>query len=222
MTETEWRTCVDLEPMLEFLHGRASERKHRLFACGCSRQVWRWVSRKECQRAVEISEEYADGRASAKELRAAARKAAEAVSDLTLEAWNAMRMKKYAARDACATAELSAREHLDLLQVAAKVRATVASTDARPKCPCSLLRDLFGPTLFRSLQTDPSWFAWNGGIVTIITQAIYNDRRFGDLPILADALADAGCTNEHILNHCRERCEHFRGCWVIDLLLGMT
>ena len=40
------------------------------------------------------------------------------------------------------------------------------------------------------------------------------------MPILADALEDAGCTNQDILNHCRGGGEHVRGCWVVDLLLG--
>ena len=43
---------------------------------------------------------------------------------------------------------------------------------------------------------------------------------FHDLPILADALEDAGCTDGAILSHCRSGLEHVRGCWVIDLLLG--
>jgi hypothetical protein len=53
-----------------------------------------------------------------------------------------------------------------------------------------------------------------------MAQAIYNDRRFSDLPILADALEEAGCTDPDILTHCRGPGPHVRGCWVIDLLLG--
>jgi hypothetical protein len=53
-----------------------------------------------------------------------------------------------------------------------------------------------------------------------ITQGIYNDRAFDRLPILADALEDAGCDNADILNHCRQPGEHVRGCWVVDLILG--
>ena len=51
-------------------------------------------------------------------------------------------------------------------------------------------------------------------------QAIYDDRDFDRLPILADALEEAGCTNADILAHCRQPGEHVRGCWVVDLLLG--
>jgi hypothetical protein len=51
-------------------------------------------------------------------------------------------------------------------------------------------------------------------------QGIYNGRAFDDLPVLADALEDAGCTDRDILEHCRSGGEHVLGCWVVDLLLG--
>ena len=53
-----------------------------------------------------------------------------------------------------------------------------------------------------------------------IAQAIYDDRAFDRMPILADALEDAGCTDRAILDHCRSEGPHVRGCWVVDLLLG--
>ena len=82
-----------------------------------------------------------------------------------------------------------------------------------------LLRDVFGNP-FRWTLLDPSWLAWNDGTVHKIAQAIYDERAFDRLPILADALEDAGCDDADILRHCREPGEHVRGCWVIDLLLG--
>jgi hypothetical protein len=48
---------------------------------------------------------------------------------------------------------------------------------------------------------------------------MYESRDFGPMPILADALQDAGCENEDILAHCREPGPHVRGCWAIDLVL---
>jgi hypothetical protein len=51
-----------------------------------------------------------------------------------------------------------------------------------------------------------------------IAQAIYQERRFQDLPILADSLDEAGCADVDILDHCRSEGEHVRGCWVVDLL----
>jgi hypothetical protein len=85
----------------------------------------------------------------------------------------------------------------------------------------ALLRDLFGNP-FRPASIDPSWLTWNGGTVPRMAKAIYNDRRFGDLPILADALEEAGCTDAGILTHCRSEGPHVRGCWVVDLILGKS
>jgi hypothetical protein len=55
-----------------------------------------------------------------------------------------------------------------------------------------------------------------------MAQAIYDERRFGDLPILADALEDAGCNDARILSHCRDEQEHVRGCWVLDLVRSVS
>jgi hypothetical protein len=50
---------------------------------------------------------------------------------------------------------------------------------------------------------------------------MYESRDFGAMPILADALQDAGCTSDDILKHCRDaHATHVRGCWVVDLVLG--
>jgi hypothetical protein len=80
------------------------------------------------------------------------------------------------------------------------------------------VRDVFGNP-FRSVNIDSSWLTSD---VRILAEGIYQDRAFDRMPILADALQDAGCDNEDILNHCRQTGEHVRGCWVVDLLLGKT
>jgi type VI secretion system protein ImpC len=76
-------------------------------------------------------------------------------------------------------------------------------------------------TAFRPAPIDRAWLRWNGGTVAGLARAIREGRRFGDLPILADALEDAGCADERILGHCREASAgHERGCWVLDALLA--
>ena len=82
-----------------------------------------------------------------------------------------------------------------------------------------LVRDIFGNP-FRRVKVDPAWLRWNNGTVPTIAQGVFDDRAFDRLPILADALADAGCNNEDILAHCRSANPHTHGCWVVDLLLG--
>jgi hypothetical protein len=89
------------------------------------------------------------------------------------------------------------------------------------QCQCTLLRCIFGNP-FRPSCIDPACLAWHDGTVRRIAEAIYDDHAFGQLPILADALEEAGCTEADVLNHCRQPGEHARGCWVVDLLLGKT
>jgi hypothetical protein len=84
-----------------------------------------------------------------------------------------------------------------------------------------LLRDIVGNP-FRSVHIDPAWLTWHHSVVFHMARSIYVDKRFGELPILADALEDAGCTSTDILTHCRSGTEHVRGCWVVDALLGAS
>jgi hypothetical protein len=89
-----------------------------------------------------------------------------------------------------------------------------------------LLHDLFGNP-FRPAALDPSWLTWHSGTIPQLAQAIYEDRHLPDghldphrLAVLADALEDAGCSDQDILGHLRGPGPHTRGCWAVDLLLG--
>ena len=70
------------------------------------------------------------------------------------------------------------------------------------------------------MKIDPLWLAWNDGTLRRLARSIYDDRAWEQLPILADALEDAGCTCETILEHRRAKQPHYRGCWVVDAVLG--
>jgi hypothetical protein len=85
---------------------------------------------------------------------------------------------------------------------------------------CGLLRCLFGNPFRPPSAPDPAWLRWNGGTVTGIAQALYDGRAFERMPVLGDALEDAGCGDAGVLGHCRGPGPHARGCWVVDLLLG--
>jgi serine/threonine protein kinase len=74
----------------------------------------------------------------------------------------------------------------------------------------------------RRAGPDPAWLRWNDGCVTKLARTIDEEGRFEDLPVLADALEDAGCADDALLSHCRSPAHHVRGCWVINLLLGVT
>ena len=80
----------------------------------------------------------------------------------------------------------------------------------------NIFRDIFGNP-FRPVVAVPAWYTPKA---QSIASAIYEDRAFDRLPILADALEEAGCTDADVLLHCRQPAEHVRGCWVVDLVLG--
>lgn len=92
----------------------------------------------------------------------------------------------------------------------------VQSARKERSAQAGLLREIFG-TPFRPVMLD---LRWQTSTVVDLAHAIYDQRAFDRMPILADALMDAGCGCEPILQHCRQDGEHVRGCWVVDLLTG--
>jgi anti-anti-sigma factor len=66
---------------------------------------------------------------------------------------------------------------------------------------------------------EPVWLAWNDGLIPRLARGVRDRRAFKDMPILGDALEEAGCTNADILTHCREPGEHVRDCWILAALL---
>jgi hypothetical protein len=85
-----------------------------------------------------------------------------------------------------------------------------------PLCQIALLRDIFDNP-FRPVAFLPEWCT---STTVSIARQMYDAREFCAMPILADALQDAGCNDQNILNHCRDTTvPHVRGCWVVDLVL---
>jgi hypothetical protein len=82
----------------------------------------------------------------------------------------------------------------------------------------ALFRDIFGNP-FRPVAFDPSW---RTEAVVALARGMYESRDFAPMPVLADALEDAGCADADILAHCRGDGPHVRGCWVVDLVLGKS
>jgi hypothetical protein len=219
--------------MLEFLRtsGKASDRKFQLFLVACHRQFLDRTSYEEHRQAVLVGQRNADGLATQQERH----RVAEAVFWLKVEAVAARDFDLAALhRDYEAVVRekvASARVHLPAAAIEGVPRSSRWDTLRQGSTPAEqadILRDLFGPFLFRPVVIDPSWCHWNDGTVMRIAQAIYEDRYRpegtldqGRLSVLADALLDAGCDNEEIIAHCRQQGSvHVRGCWLIDLLLN--
>jgi hypothetical protein len=90
---------------------------------------------------------------------------------------------------------------------------------ARPLHDVHLLREVFGNP-FRYVLFDPNW---RSDTAVSLARTMYDSREFSAMPILADALQDAGCDSDEMLNHCRhaDPSSHVRGCWVVDRVLDL-
>jgi hypothetical protein len=207
MTEAEWLEGADPQKMVHFLHGKVSDRKLRLFACAWCRCVSHSLTEEPFRNAVEVAERFTDGLASKKELAAAKKVSGAALERNGLAgvsgpaycglgcAWSTTRMP---------------------VMSAALYPTWVFKEDADREQQASILRDLAGNP-FRPVTVDPSWLT---PAVVNLAQTIYEERAFDRLPILADTLEGAGCTNAEVLAHCRGRGPHVRGCWALDVLVG--
>lgn len=225
MVESEWVACRDPESMLRHLGCKAGERKRRLFACACCRRAWHLLADPRVRHAVETAERYADKKASESELEDANDWAEVAYRFCTAKtgsqaATHAVVSSTAGGLDASFTAVLAAQGIVNPKDTGELSTSEQASLDAERADQTSLLRDIVGNP-FHSVAIELSWLAWRHGTVAKLAKVIYDKRAFDRLPFLAEALVDAGCTNEAILAHCRSGGEHVRGCWAVDLLLGM-
>lgn len=221
MTEAKWLTCNDPQPMLVFLRGKASKRKLRLFEVACCRRIWHLLTDERSRRLVEVAEQYADGHPIPPGPLESA--AMEAVCRFSTESalFAAARAAVKTIWDHSPDSPYPNSSHPPMVRDALAIAGNAAeAVPSEPPVQAALLRDVFGNP-FRPKPILPSvWLAWNDSTIPKLAQTIYDDRAFDRLPILADALEEAGCTNADMLDHCRQPGEHVRGCWVIDLILG--
>jgi hypothetical protein len=213
VTEGEWLACTDPQPMLGFLfhHPGYSERKMRLFAVACYWQVaeFHW-DEPLFEAEIEAIELYADGLVGEDALVAVSlAHLRELFPDEEEPALHFVRSEGDYAVWIADWAAQRTRYAGDRSWPAGAAEAEQAG----------LLRDLFGNP-FRPVAVGPSWLAWGDGTVVKLAQGIYDGRAFDRLPVLADALEEAGCDQADLLAHLRGPGPHVRGCWAVDLVLG--
>ncbi len=205
MTEAEWRSCGDPGPMLEFLRGRAADRKLRLFAVACCRRTFPLLTDESSRAAVDRAEQFADRAASYGELYRAARRASEVPQDPSYPV-------------APPHSAVHASEHA---RVAAQLVAAAPDNDL-----FTLTGHIVGYSAIAAsgLAGDADRGNWHGEMTSRMAsenqaQAALVRDVFG-MPILGDALLDAGCDDDEVVAHCRAGVGHVRGCWIVDLCLG--
>jgi hypothetical protein len=211
VTEAEWLTCTDPTPMLEFLRGKSSDRKSRLLRVGAARSIWAELTDKRYRAAVEVAERYADGLATDDELD---------IHKKELYGLFGPRGEFRQVRPDSTTAMLLfvALACVSSPRVMHHVYGGSWMTAMRytRNRLSPIIRDQFGNP-FRPVTADPNWLT---STAVTLARTAYEDRAFDRLPILADALEEAGCDDAGVLNHLRGDGPHVRGCWVIDMLLG--
>lgn len=243
MTEADWLSCTCSGPMLEFLRGKISDRKLRLFGAACCRRIWHLIVHPISREAVEIGERFADGLASdderhlkygeADDIRCLLggvgtgnleQDAEEEYGGILAAAGISPDVAAPAADEAWGCAEPEPEETgigASALEAVANLSATDVGVERAAQA--AILRDLVG-NAFRPVLVD---LARCGDAVAALARAAYESRQMPTgtldptrLAALADALEKAGCRDEHVLTHLREPgSNHVRGCWVVDLVL---
>jgi hypothetical protein len=226
LTEAQWLECKSITlPVMRALRKHGSDRKFYLAAVASLRQVEHLLTDPRSRAVIDVVERFADGHATLGDMQTAFDQAAATgflgvPSQATREdmkrqnaewaAWYAARPpdQAMAPKNGPRGVWFSAYNTIDRAINAGNPRET------RP-IHAALLRDILGNP-FRPVTIDP---AWKTGNVIGLAQAIYEERAFDRMPILADALEEAGCQEESVLTHCRSGDVHVRGCWVVDRLL---
>src|SRR5262249_53522010 len=187
MAEAEWLASNVLRSMLTFLRDKASDRKLRLLGTAYCRRYWLQVSRWfELSSAVASAEQYADGIITAARL---------------VQIWETLSGYSYLLGHRTLNDPRVAAYRLAIRTVSPdpwdaplELMQNLA-WDADRDVQSSFVRCLFGIMSFHTVTVNPVWLAWNDGTIPQIAEAIHEERAMERLPILADALEDAGCDN---------------------------
>jgi hypothetical protein len=217
MTEQEWLAADDPTPLLLYLQGRGDSRRFWLFAAACCRHFPQLVEIEAGRVLVEAVEGHAD----AALLSSAVQAAVSGFQHWFPEA-DAPGSSIYLNRN-LATALFASTAWEVAWKIGGYVREVVRITGRDERAEnaiyAKLIRCIFGNP-FRPAAVNPAWLRWNDGTVPRLARWIYGERRWAEMGILHDALLDAGCDDEGVLSHARERgAAHVRGCFVLDLLL---
>jgi hypothetical protein len=175
-------------------------RKRRLYLTAFCRHFWDQMPNAASRRAVDVAELFVDGRATEARLVKAHRSVNESLPEL----------RKKRGRQFWLGCWASHASRPPICQLFSGWDALSRTLGA------IFIRDIFGNP-FRPVTCSPSW---RTDTAVALARQMYDSRDFSAMPILADALQDAGCDNNDILTHCRGAGPHVRGCWVVDLVLG--
>ena len=241
MTEAEWLRCRNPFVLLVWVRRLATGRRWRLFNAASCRRIESLLSRPFDRALLRAMEDFADTATTdptplAESNAEIARRVMQSMCSRRYDAIVrrptteyvavAGRAKALTAVTACSrmTCEtcwesLVAFRHTQLWDNRTGKIAARSARRAEREVRANIVRDIFGNP-FRPVAFAPTWRTTDA---VALARGIYDDRAFDRMPILADALQDAGCDNDDILGHCRDTgTPHARGCWVVDHVLGQS
>jgi hypothetical protein len=207
MTEQEWLAGAEHLPLWQFLGKRMTPRKKLLFGCACARQIWPALTHEANRRAVVASELYADERLTRKALRAAW----QAIE------WEPAAYCEWPIDSVCGGVGYRSTRGVDHAALTLKTYSYRRDDLARDSDWCDVLRELFGNPFRPAVPAGP----WLTPAVAALARGVHDGRDFAALPVLADALEDAGCPDADLLAHLRGPGPHYLGCWALDRVLGL-
>jgi hypothetical protein len=213
MNEAEWQRCLNVEPMLRELHKSFGGDKLRLFGCVVYRRVCDSFDA-GIRDLLDATEAWATSSISIDQWQAKWDRYPNLWSNYDFQLLRDLVISTYSnVISPVWLAAMRSRQYA-LSGTAASLHKGLDKTEK--KWQAVALRDLYGNP-FRPVAFPPSW---RTDTALTLARQMYDSRDFGAMPILADALQDAGCEDASILDHCRGEGSHVRGCWVVDLVLG--
>jgi len=226
MTEQEWLACTDPQPMLGFIWQPAYDRRLRRFVLACCQELWASSPDEALRAGFQIFESVVPNGPLSPLPTLIRVPLGEVVIDCRAsEPFSPLRLTN---GDQVLDIESSSDIWFFLkflgcyspLNLRPDRYASFFSASGLPRArQATILRDVVFPS-YRSVNCPREWLAWNGATVHQLADRIDREGVYYDLPILADALEDAGCDNVAILTHLRGGGGHVRGCWAIDSILG--
>lgn len=204
MTEADWLACGDPIRLLEQTK-LESRRKARLLAWAGCRRAWSEVRDERCRDELRAAEKFADGAATSAALETASWEAVLAYE----EAQGSVRSEVLAlyAAISLTAGDVTVSDLVAIFQTTADLAPFGQNVRA---IQADLIRDIFGNP-FRSITLK---LAWRSLDVISVAKGINASQDFSGMPVLADALQEAGCDSDDILNHLRDtNATHVRGCW---------
>jgi hypothetical protein len=220
MTEAEWLKSDDVTPMFEAARSMAgwSRRLAVLFGAACVRHTPGAAEQdlpSQAADAVERAADSGDWTEVAQLHHKAGRRCSQVVTDSVPHFWALAALRL--------TDDDVAHWGMHVPFFLRRARSPRSKNGPRPlrRAYAALLRDVAGNPYQCWRGTQPTFRPdWRTDAVIALAKGIYELREFTSMPILADALQDAGCEQPDLLAHCRDaKNPHVRGCWVVDLVL---